>query len=166
MNSTGVFVFVHLAATVAIAGCAELTGPETPETPINVTATVLPGGTSVRIDWEPSPQSDGVISYNVLRNGIKIGETTETTFTDTGLAEVATYEYSVSANCTSGELSEPSPVTAASTVTTLDLTPPQVINKQPPDNFNGVSPGATATATFSEPMDPATINPTTFNLRV
>jgi len=166
MKNIGVFVFGFLAATIAIAGCAELTGPESPETPINVTATVLPGGTSVRVDWEPSPQSDGVISYNVLRNGTKIGETTETTFTDTGLAEVATYEYTVSANCTSGELSEPSPVTAASTVTTLDLTPPTVINNQPPNNFNGVAPGATATATFSEPMDPASITPTTFNLRV
>src|SRR5687767_13104834 len=166
MKNIGVFVFGFLAATIAIAGCAELTGPESPETPINVTATVLPGGTSVRVDWEPSPQSDGVISYNVLRNGTKIGETTETTFTDTGLAEVATYEYTVSANCTSGELSEPSPVTAASTVTTLDLTPPTVINNQPPNNFNGVAPGATATATFSEPMDAASITPTTFNLRV
>jgi hypothetical protein len=166
MKNIGVFAFGFLGASMAIAGCAELTGPESPETPINVTATVLAGGTSVRVDWQPSPQSDGVISYNVIRNGTKVGETTGTTFTDTGLAEVATYEYSVSANCTSGELSEPSPVTAASTVTTLDLTPPQVINKQPPDNFNGVSPGATATVTFSEPMDPATINATTFNLRI
>ncbi|HYN82562.1 MAG TPA: Ig-like domain-containing protein [Gemmatimonadaceae bacterium] len=166
MKNSVLFAFAFSATSLAIAGCAELTGPESPETPINVTATVLAGGTSVRIDWQPSPQSDGVISYNVLRNGTKVGETTGTTFTDTGLAEVATYEYSVSANCTSGELSEPSPVTAASTVTTLDLTPPRVINNQPPNNFNGVSPGATATATFSEPMDPATINTTTFTLRV
>ena len=60
-----------LVAT-AFAGCGELTGPTSPSTPINVTATVLPGGTSVTVTWTPSPQNDGVVSYNILRNGTRL----------------------------------------------------------------------------------------------
>nr|MDP9179292.1 hypothetical protein [Gemmatimonadota bacterium] len=108
MKNIVVFALGLFATSMVGIACTDLTGPESPETPVNVTATLLAGGTSVRLDWQASPQSDGVISYNVLRNGTKIGETTGTTFTDTGLAEVATYEYTVSANCTSGELSDPS----------------------------------------------------------
>src|SRR5215211_747487 len=126
MKNIVLFALGIFATSMVSIACTDLTGPESPETPVNVTATLLPGGTSVHLDWQPSPQSDGVISYNVIRNGTKISEATGTSFTDTGLAEAATYEYSVSANCTSGELSEPSPVTTASTVTTLDLTPPRV----------------------------------------
>jgi hypothetical protein len=151
---------------MAFAGCGELTGPKSPSTPLNVTATLLPGGTSVQVTWTASPQNDGVVSYNILRNGTKVGESTTTSFTDTGLAQQQTYKYTVSANCTSGVISDASAETAAATVVTLDVTPPTVASHQPPTGFQGVSPAATATVVFSEPMDPTTINTTTFNLKV
>ena len=150
---------------LAVAGCGELTGPVSPSTPANVTATLL-SGTSTKVTWTPSPQNDGVVSYSVYRNGTKVGESKTTSFTDTGLAQQQTYKYTVAANCTSGVISDQSAVTAASTVTTLDITPPTVASHQPPTGFQGVSPSATATVVFSEPMDPATINTTTFNLKV
>lgn len=158
------------AAAIAVvafvaAACGELTGPESPSTPTGVIAT-LTGPTSATITWTPSPLNDGVISYSVFRNGAKVGESTTTTYTDTGLSPQTTYVYSIAANCESGIVSDRSVENAASTVTTVDITPPTVIANQPPANFVGVSPAATVTATFSEGMDPATINATTFTLRV
>jgi hypothetical protein len=154
-----------VAASVVLAACSELTGPKSPETPINVTAT-LQAGNLVQVTWARSPQSDGVVSYNILRNGTKVGEATTLSFIDSGLGEKTTYKYTVSANCTSGLLSDPSPESAAATITTLDVTPPRIIVVSPAAGQTGVSTFATVTTTFNEPMDPATINTTTFSLKV
>ncbi len=154
-----------VATSMAIAGCTELTGPKSPETPTNVVAT-LQEGNKVQVSWTPSPQSDGVVSYNVLRNGSKVGEAMTNSFIDSGLAEKQTYKYTVSANCTSGVLSDPSPESAAATVVTFDLTPPRIIAIQPPLGSVNVSTFATSTVTFSEAMDPTTINTTTYSLKV
>lgn len=153
-------------ATV-MSACGELTGPTSPSTPTDVKAT-LASATSATITWKPSPLNDGVISYSIYRNNTKVGESTTTSFTDTGLAQQTTYVYSVAANCKSGVISDRSAETAASTVTTVDVTPPTVVanSVQPPAGSTNVSPAATATVTFSEPMDPATINTTTFSLKV
>lgn len=159
-----IYGLAFVAASTAIVACGELTGPKSPETPINVTATLL-SATSVRISWAASPQSDGVVSYNILRNGTKVGESTTTGYTDSGLAEQTTYKYTVSANCTSGLLSDPSPESPAATVVTIDVTPPRVTAVIPLNNTVGVSRAGTSLVTFSEPMDPATINTTNYNLR-
>ena len=159
-------VIAFALVAMAFAGCGELTGPKSPSTPSNVTATLLAGGTSVRVSWTPSPQNDGVVSYNILRNGTKIGESTTTSFTDINLAQLQTYKYTVSANCTAGVISDASAESAAATVTTRDITPPTVISHAPVTGAQGVSASATVTVVFSEPMDPATINTTTINLKV
>jgi hypothetical protein len=46
-----------------------------------------------------------------------------------------------------------------------DTTPPTVTSTTPASGATGVSPGTTVTATFSEPLDPATVNTSTFELR-
>src|ERR1051325_10834897 len=97
MKKALLFVCSFIATSMMIVACGELTGPTSPETPVNVTAT-LSGPTMAVVTWARSPQSDGVISYNVLRNGQKVGETEGLSFTDTGLGEKATYKYTVSAN--------------------------------------------------------------------
>jgi len=154
-----------VVTSMAIAGCTELTGPKSPETPTNVTAT-LQAGNKVQVSWTPSPQSDGVVSYNILRNGAKVGEANTNSFIDSNLAEKQTYKYTVSANCTSGVLSDPSPESAAATVVTFDLTPPRIVQVQPPAGSVNVSTFATSTVTFNEAMDPTTINTTTYSLKV
>ncbi|MEJ7759788.1 MAG: Ig-like domain-containing protein [Gemmatimonadaceae bacterium] len=154
-----------LLASIAGIACGELTGPVSPSTPVDVRATLV-SPTSATVTWTPSPQSDGVISYNVFRNGVRVGESKTTSYTDTGLAPQQTYMYTVSANCTAGVLSGLSLETPAAAVTTVDVTPPRVTAMQPPANATGVSPAATVTATFSEPIDPTTLNATTFNLKV
>lgn len=159
------FACGFVVTAMVIAACSDLTGPKSPETPINVAAT-LASATSVRVTWTPSPQNDGVVSYNIMRNGTKVGESTTTNFLDTGLAEKTTYKYTVSANCKSGVLSDVSAETPAATITTTDVTPPVVSAHSPPSNFVGASTAATATATFNELMDSTTINASTFILKV
>ena len=154
-----------ILTSVAFAACGELTGPRSPSTPTDVKAVLLTA-TSVKITWTPSPLNDGVISYSIFRNGTKVGESTTTEYTDTGLAQQTTYVYSVAANCKSGIVSDPSPETAQSTVTTVDITPPRVLSTIPLNGATGVSRAGTATVTFSEPMNPTTINTSTFNIRV
>lgn len=153
-----------MIATVMTA-CGELTGPTSPSTPTDVHAT-LATATSATITWTPSPKNDGVISYSIYRNNSKVGESTTTSFTDTGLAQQTTYVYSVAANCKSGVISDRSAETAASTVTTVDITPPTVIATSPANGATGVSRAGTSTVTFSEPMDPNTINTSTFTMKV
>src|ERR1019366_7958104 len=114
-----------------VAGCGELTGPTSPSTPLNVTATLL-SATSATITSTPSPQNDGVVSYSVYRNGTKVAESKTNSYVDTGLAQQVTYQYTVAANCTSGLISDQSAVTTASTIVTLDITPPTVASHQPP----------------------------------
>jgi Bacterial Ig-like domain len=165
MKKIVVFVCGFLVTSMTIAACGDLTGPTSPETPINVKAT-LASPTSALVSWSPSPQSDGVVSYNIMRNGTKVGESTTTSFTDTGLAEKTTYKYTVSANCAFGLLSEASAETAATAVTTVDVTPPRIILVNPAAGNTGVSTAGTVAATFSEAMDTTTINTTTFSLKV
>jgi methionine-rich copper-binding protein CopC len=153
------------ALLVVAASCGDLTGPVSPSTPVNVKATLV-NATTVNVTWDPSPQNDGVVSYNVFRNGTKVGESTTTSFTDTGLAQQVTYKYTVSANCTSGVLSEQSAETPEATVTTLDITPPRVTAVSPLNGATGVSLAGSSRVTFSEPIDPATLTTSTYNLRL
>jgi methionine-rich copper-binding protein CopC len=170
MGSKRVRSAIFSAAAFAIAGaaitaCGELTGPESPSTPTNVVVTLV-SATSATVTWTPSPLNDGVISYSIYRNGNKVGESETTSFTDTGLAQQTTYVYSVAANCKGGVISDRSAETAQSTVTTVDITPPRVLSTIPVDGATGVSRAGTSTVTFSEPMDPSTINTSTFNIRI
>src|SRR5687767_13948955 len=164
MRST-LFSFASFALLVVAGACGELTGPESPSTPSDVVATLV-SATSATVTWTPSPLNDGVISYSIFRNGEKVGESPTNTFTDTGLTPQTTYVYSVAANCESGIVSARSVETEQSTVTTVDVTAPAVIATSPVNGATGVSRAGTSTVTFSEPMDPATINTTTFNIRV
>jgi hypothetical protein len=155
-RAPAVFAVAMIAVAALMSACGELTGPKSPSTPTDVIAT-LTSATSATVTWSPSPLNDGVIGYTIYRNGARVGESTTTTFEDTGLAQQTTYVYSVAANCTNGIISERSAETEQSTITTVDITAPTVTDHQPPTNFNGVSPGATVTVTFSEPMDSASV---------
>ena len=165
MRSAIFAVAAFSIAAITLGACGELTGPESPSTPTNVVVTLL-SATSANVTWTPSPLNDGVISYSIYRNGVKAGESETTSFTDTGLAQQTTYVYSVAANCKGGVISERSVETPASTITTVDITAPHVVATNPQNGTTGVSRGGSSTVTFSEPMDPQTINTTTFNIRV
>ncbi|CAH1208194.1 hypothetical protein PAECIP111893_02856 [Paenibacillus plantiphilus] len=53
--------------------------------------------TTVSLSWTASTDNVGVTGYDILRNGVKVGTSATTSFTDTGLTEETTYNYSVKA---------------------------------------------------------------------
>src|SRR4051812_45952119 len=106
----------RFAATAVIAlgvfSCKDTTGPVTPETPTGVTVVLL-SPTSAKVTWTGSSDPASVRSYNVFRNGTKVGEVNGPLFVDTGLAELVTYRYGVSTNGVNGLLSATSDDTPA-----------------------------------------------------
>ena len=44
--------------------------------------------TSARITWTANPADEEISSYNVIRNGVKLGETSSTTYLDETLAQL------------------------------------------------------------------------------
>ncbi|QMV42548.1 carbohydrate binding domain-containing protein [Cohnella cholangitidis] len=67
-----------------------------PTEPTNVQATAKTHD-SVTLSWSASTDNVGVTGYEIYRNGFKIGTSTQTTFTDTGLTAQTAYTYTVKA---------------------------------------------------------------------
>ena len=75
-----------------------------PSVPTGLAAT--PGNAQVSLRWTASTDpDDAVASYNVYRDGAKVGSPSGTSFTDTGLTNGITYSYQVSAVDTHGNAS-------------------------------------------------------------
>lgn len=64
---------------------------------------------SVLLSWDPSTDNVGIGGYDVYRNNVKVGSTTGTSYTDSGLASSTGYTYKVIARDTSGNVSAFSP---------------------------------------------------------
>lgn len=75
-----------------------------PTTPTNVTATVQ-NASSALISWTASTDNVGVTGYEVYRNGVKVGTTATTSYTDNGLSVSTAYNYTVKAFDAAGNLS-------------------------------------------------------------
>ncbi|MGQ4871095.1 MAG: S8 family serine peptidase [Candidatus Thorarchaeota archaeon] len=71
--------------------------------------------TEIKLTWDANTEPD-LDHYNVYRDGVKIAETTDTTYTDTGLTPETTYTYEVSAVDTSGNEGEKSDPASATTM--------------------------------------------------
>ncbi|NQT95045.1 MAG: hypothetical protein HQ572_01200 [Candidatus Omnitrophica bacterium] len=55
------------------------------------------GATSIEIAWDASTDNVGVAGYKIFRDGVEVGQTSDTTYTDTGLIPETFYRYNVSA---------------------------------------------------------------------
>lgn len=87
--------------------------PEPPQTPAEINGTSKV--TTVNLTW---PEADGASSYNIYRNGTKVGSTYSGSYKDTGLVANTEYIYTIEAvsdNLTSEQSSEFTIVTAEST---------------------------------------------------
>ncbi|MEJ5298580.1 MAG: fibronectin type III domain-containing protein, partial [Armatimonadota bacterium] len=70
---------------------------QAPTAPSGLTATAL-SPSSVQLSWNPATDDHGVARYNIYRGGVKVGESTATTFVDSsGLNANTVYLYEVSA---------------------------------------------------------------------
>jgi ATP-dependent Clp protease adapter protein ClpS len=158
-------VVVFGAFAVAVGSCTDATAPpSTLSAPTDVTVTLV-SATSARVSWTASAETDQVVSYNVLRDGTKIAEPTITSYLDNNLVEGATYKYRISANGKLGLVSEQSAESPSATITVPDATPPAVMSTTPAAGATGMSLTASITASFSEPLDPTSVNTTTFVVR-
>lgn len=101
-----------------------------PSVPTGVTATA--GESKVTLSWTASTDNVGVTGYNVYRNGTKVGSSSTTSYSDTGLTDGTTYSYTVTAYDAAGNQSAqsspavnatPVDTTAPSTPTGLQATP-------------------------------------------
>jgi chitinase len=102
-----------------------LTGPgggaSAPSAPGGLTVT---GTTSSSASLSWSSPGGTVSGYNVYRNGSKVGTTTSTSYTDSGLAASTKYTYSVTAYNSIGESSPTGSVSATTTSSGGGGTPP------------------------------------------
>ncbi|WP_405110138.1 carbohydrate binding domain-containing protein [Paenibacillus sp. FSL K6-1217] len=87
---------------------------EAPAVPANLQATVV-NASSVGLSWNAATDNIRVTGYEIYRNGVRIGTTPSTSYTDSGLSASTAYEYRVKAYDASGNLSG---FSAAATATT------------------------------------------------
>jgi len=105
---------------------ADIVMPGGDRIPPSVPEIVMADGKSpsqIDLAWTTSTDNVEVTGYKVYRNGVQVGTTDKTSYSDTGLAELTTYTYEVSAYDAAGNESAKSTPKEG---TTLDGTPPSV----------------------------------------
>jgi uncharacterized lipoprotein YddW (UPF0748 family) len=96
---------------------------EAPSQPTNLTATAV-SGTQVNLTWTASTDNVAVTGYKVFRDGVQIGTSVATSYSDTTCSPSTTYSYEVSAYDAAANESVRS---APAVVTTPGDTTPPVI---------------------------------------
>ncbi|WP_238654754.1 carbohydrate binding domain-containing protein [Paenibacillus piscarius] len=81
-----------------------VTDTQAPSAPTNVTATVQ-NASSALVSWTASTDNVGVTGYEIYRNGVKIGTSATTSFTDNGLVGSTNYSYTIKAYDAAANLS-------------------------------------------------------------
>lgn len=121
---------------------------ETPPSPPQGLTAVTVNDDRIDLSWSASsdPES-GISAYRVYRDSVLVGETGETTYSDTGLEDSSTYVYTVSAVNGAGLESAPSAPDAATTA--ADTTPPTIVDVQ------AVGVPDTVLVSFSESVEPS-----------
>jgi chitodextrinase len=110
--------------TFAPASTADTTAPAAPAS----LATGAVTTSTIAMSWTAATDNVGVTGYRVFRNGVQVGTTTGTTYTDTGLAAGTSYAYTVKAYDAAGNVSAASnsatgTTTAAPVPTTAPAAP-------------------------------------------
>ncbi len=99
------------------------TGGSTGGSTSDTTAPSVPGGlkvtgttsNSASLSWTASTDNTAVTGYNVYRNGTKVGTTSGTSYTDSGLSASTAYSYTVSAYDAAGNTSAATSAVSATT---------------------------------------------------
>jgi chitodextrinase len=95
--------------------------PPPPPPPTTLTA-IARGGSEIDLNW-PASTIDGVVGYDVVRDGVQIATTAATTYPDVGLVDATTYSYTVAPVDAAGNVGDLSNV---ATATTSDTEAPAV----------------------------------------
>lgn len=105
-GATGKQITVTLSANSAkiYSKTQTIVDTQAPSVPANVTATVQ-NASSALVTWTASADNVGVTGYEIYRNGVKIGTSATTSYTDNGLAGSTNYSYTVKAYDAAANLS-------------------------------------------------------------
>lgn len=114
---------VTTSAVVAVTVQNSSTDSVSPSTPAGLTVSGTTA-TSVSLSWTAATDNVGVASYEIQRDGVKVGTSTGTTYTDEPLSSNTTYAYSVIAIDAAGNRSVPSATAMATTGASADTTAP------------------------------------------
>ncbi|WP_326734778.1 glycoside hydrolase family 6 protein [Streptomyces sp. NBC_01022] len=87
---------------------------QAPTAPTGVTVTAKTSG-SVSLSWTASTDNTGVTGYNVFRDGVQVGSSTTTSYTDSSLTASTAYSYTVKAKDAAGNISAASAALSATT---------------------------------------------------
>lgn len=85
-----------------------------PQAPTNLSGAAA-SAFAITLNWEASV-SEQVTGYNVYRNGLKVGDTSTTSYTDTGLLESTAYQYQIETVNQAGSVSEKTSTISVSTL--------------------------------------------------
>jgi len=117
-----------------------------PTAPTDLAAHAI-SDTAIELTWTPADDPDsGVASYRVYRNGLQVGISTATVFTDTGLAPLTEYTYTVSAVNGSGLEGPHSDPAAETTLADTKAPTLRAVSATGPSQVE---------VTFSEAVEPA-----------
>jgi chitodextrinase len=94
-----------------------------PSVPTGLSASAS-DSTHITLSWGASTDNVGVAGYLVYRGGSQVGQTSSTSFTDSGLAAATTYTYSVATYDAAGNTSAPSSPVTVATYPAPDTQPP------------------------------------------
>ncbi|MCF6411536.1 LamG-like jellyroll fold domain-containing protein [Pseudalkalibacillus salsuginis] len=113
-------VYNRALSAVEIAELVEPADEIAPTKPANIYAAAV-SESEIELNWEASTDNVGVTGYTVYRDGEEVAITASTTYKDTGLTDATTYEYTITASDSSGNVSEASEAISVTTTTSLDL---------------------------------------------
>jgi chitodextrinase/regulation of enolase protein 1 (concanavalin A-like superfamily) len=114
-----------------------------PSAPAGLSA--VPGANpQVDLTWTASTDNTGVTGYRVFRNGVQIGTTAGTSYSDATAVKNTTYSYTVKAVDAAGNISADSNTATITTPSWADVTPPST-----PQNLTAALNGANTTANLS-----------------
>jgi hypothetical protein len=137
---------MHMVAFKVDANAPDTTPPATP-----AGLTQMPTSTSqIDLKWNASTDDVGVTGYKVFRNGSQIGTPATPSYSDTGLAPLTTYNYTVSAFDAAGNDSPKSAGVSATTLAPPPDTTTPTVSLTAPTSGATVSGTINVTATASD----------------
>lgn len=94
------YTFTFNDSTLAYSVAAFVVDTQPPAAPTNLISTASTAN-SITLSWTAAADNVGISRYKIIRNGVKVGTSTSTTFTDTGLQPGTSYIYWLKATDTS-----------------------------------------------------------------
>jgi chitodextrinase len=115
----------NLSTQSASVSTSTLSDTTAPSVPTSLVATPV-SASQINLSWSASTDNVGVTGYKVYRNGVQVGTTAATSYSDTGLAASTGYSYTVAAYDAASNTSAQSGSVSATTLTSTstDTTAP------------------------------------------